>query len=259
MKVMILAGGLGTRISEYTDVIPKPMVPIGGNPIIWHIMNYYSQFGHNDFYVALGYKASVIKDYFLKYKELNSNFSVNLKSGKVLSLNPAPVDWNVTLVDTGQETMTGGRMKRLKDYVGNETFMLTYGDGVSDVDIGDLLKFHKSHGKMVTVTAVRPQARFGELNINGDNSVASFQEKPQIHEGWVNGGFFVIEPEFFDFIEGDETFLEREPLEKVSSIGQLFAYKHHGFWQCMDTKRDHEYLEGRYEQYKSKWLMSENK
>ena len=259
MKVIILAGGLGTRISEYTDVIPKPMVPIGGNPIIWHIMNYYSSFGHNDFFVALGYKATVIKEYFLNYKELNSNFSVNLHSGKVTPLNPASIDWNVTLVDTGLETMTGGRMKRLKSFIGDETCMLTYGDGVSDVDIESLLKFHKSHGKMVTVTAVRPQARFGELNINDNNLVTTFQEKPQVHEGWVNGGFFIIEPEFFDLIDGDDTFLEREPLEKAAKSGQLVAYKHHGFWQCMDTKRDHEYLEGRYAKYKSKWLQVGNK
>jgi glucose-1-phosphate cytidylyltransferase len=259
MKVMILAGGLGTRISEYTGVIPKPMVPIGGNPIIWHIMNYYSSFGHNDFFLALGFKAPVIKDYFLNYKELNSNFSVNLNTGIVTSLNPTPLNWNVTLVDTGLNTMTGGRMKRLKDHIGNETFMLTYGDGVSDVNIEDLLKFHKSHGKLVTVTAVRPQARFGELNINNENLVTNFQEKPQIHEGWVNGGFFVIEPEFFDLIEGDDTFLEREPLEMVAKNNELVAYKHHGFWQCMDTKRDHEYLEARYEKYDTEWLKSENK
>jgi len=259
MKVMILAGGYGTRISEYTDVIPKPMVSIGSKPIIWHIMNYYSHFGHSDFFVALGYKSTVIKDYFLNYKELNSNFSVNLKSGQVTSLNPTIENWNVTLIDTGLDTMTGGRMKRLRDHIGNETFMLTYGDGVSNVDIDALLKFHKKHGKMVTVTAVRPQARFGELSINNDNLVTSFQEKPQIHEGWVNGGFFVIEPEFFDLIDGDETFLEREPLEMAAKNNQLAAYKHHGFWQCMDTKRDHEYLQGRYEQFKTQWLNSDNK
>jgi len=242
MKVILLAGGFGTRLAEYTGIIPKPMVPVGGKPIIWHIMQIYAHFGHNDFYVALGYKAEVIKEYFLNYRELNSDFTVNLASGDVTPHQVDSEDWQVTLVNTGNESMTGGRVKRMQPFVGNETCLLTYGDGVSDIDIDALLAFHRSHGKMVTVTAVRPNARFGELEISG-GSVTSFQEKPQLHEGWINGGFFVIEPAFFDLISGDSTLLEREPLEQAASLGELMAYCHDGFWHCMDTKRDHELLE----------------
>lgn len=243
MKVVLLAGGFGTRLSEYTDLIPKPMVPIGGKPILWHVMKSYSKFGFNDFIIALGYKSEVIKDYFLNYRTLNSNFSINLSSGILQPHHVDSVDWNVTLIDTGLNTMTGGRLKRLKDYIGNETFMLTYGDGVANVDIEKLLKFHRSHGKMITMTAVRPSARFGELTINDTAEVTSFQEKPQLHNGWINGGFFIIEPAFFDLIDGDLNMLEREPLEKAVLMNQLMAYKHDGFWHCMDTKRDHELLE----------------
>ena len=242
MKVIILAGGLGTRISEYTDLMPKPMVPIGGKPIIWHIMKTYRRFGHSDFYVALGYKAEVVKDYFLNYKVLNSDFTVNLGSGVVSPHHSDSVDWNVTLVHTGERTMTGGRVKRMQRFIGRETCLLTYGDGVSDIDIDALLSFHKSHGKMVTVTAVRPAARFGELEIDGSR-VRSFREKPQLHEGWINGGYFVIEPDFFDLIAGDDTLLERDPLVEATSRGELMAFKHEGFWHCMDTKRDHDLLE----------------
>ena len=191
MKVILLAGGFGTRLAEYTDVIPKPMVPIGGKPILWHIMNSYAHFGHNDFYVALGYKATVVKEYFLNYRALNADFSVNLGSGIVTPHQIDSVDWSVTLVNTGEATMTGGRVKRLQSFIGNETCMLTYGDGLADIDMDALLEFHRSHGKMVTVSAVRPTARFGELEIDGD-SVRSFKEKPQLHEGWINGGFFVL-------------------------------------------------------------------
>jgi len=242
MKVIILAGGFGTRLSEYTDVIPKPMVPIGGKPILWHIMNSYAQYGHKDFYVALGYKADRVKEYFLNYKSLNSDFTIDLASGNLELHHYKKIDWKVTLVHTGENSMTGGRVKRMKSFIGNEPFMLTYGDGLSNININDLLDFHKSHGKMVTMSAVRPVARFGELKLN-DNQVTEFKEKPQTHEGWINGGFFVVQPEFFDIIEGDSTMLEKEPLEKVASKGELMAYKHEGFWHCMDTKRDHELLE----------------
>ena len=242
MKVILLAGGFGTRLAEYTDVIPKPMVPVGGKPILWHIMQTYAKYGHKDFYVALGYKAEVIKDYFLNYRALNADFTVDLSSGKVHSHQTDEVDWTVTLVNTGDVSMTGGRVKRMRPYVGNETCLLTYGDGVADIDLDALLEFHKSHGKLVTVSAVRPAARFGELEIEGTR-VVSFQEKPQLHDGWINGGYFVVEPEFFDLIEGDHTLLEREPLERATAAGQLMAYRHEGFWHCMDTKRDHELLE----------------
>lgn len=242
MKVVILAGGLGTRLSEYTDLIPKPMVEIGGRPILWHIMNRYALYGHTDFNIALGYKSKIIKEYFYNYKELHSNFSINLKSGNVIPLADSEVNWNVSLVDTGELTMTGGRVKRISELVKNDTFMLTYGDGVADIDINNLIKFHKSHGKMVTITAVRPPARFGELQIS-NSQVISFKEKPQLMEGWINGGYFVVEPEFIKHISGDEIMLEREPLEWAAKNGQLMAYQHDGFWQCMDTKRDHEYLD----------------
>ncbi|MFM1756524.1 MAG: hypothetical protein RL621_1485 [Bacteroidota bacterium] len=242
MKIIILAGGFGTRLSEYTDIIPKPMVTVGGKPILWHVMQQYAKFGHKDFYIALGYKSEVIKDYFLKYNSLSSDFTVDLSNGKINSHQTNAVDWKVTLVNTGENSMTGGRVKRLRSFIGNETCMLTYGDGVSNINIDELLKFHRSHGKMITVSAVRPNARFGELEID-NNLVKSFKEKPQLHEGWINGGFFVFEPEFFDLIDGDETLLEREPLERATKLGELMAYQHQGFWHCMDTKRDHELLE----------------
>jgi glucose-1-phosphate cytidylyltransferase len=242
MKVILLAGGFGTRLAEYTGIIPKPMVPIGGKPILWHIMQTYSRFGHKDFFVALGYKAEVIKEYFLNYHTLNSDFTVDLANGNIKSHQIDKIDWKITLVNTGDKTMTGGRVKRMQKFIGNETCMLTYGDGVADIDLDALLSFHKSHGKLVTVSAVRPAARFGELELDGPR-VASFQEKPQLHNGWINGGYFVIEPAFFDLIEGDSTLLEREPLEQATKAGELMAYSHDGFWHCMDTKRDHELLE----------------
>ncbi|MBD63453.1 MAG: glucose-1-phosphate cytidylyltransferase [Gammaproteobacteria bacterium] len=242
MKVIILAGGFGTRLSEYTDIIPKPMVQIGGKPILWHIMKTFAHFDHKDFYIALGYKAELIKDYFLNYRALNSDFTIDLHSGEVNHHQIESNEWKVTLVNTGDNSMTGGRVKRMKEYIGEEPFMLTYGDGVANIDLEDLLKFHKEHGKMVTVSAVRPAARFGELEIQGDK-VLNFQEKPQLHEGWINGGYFIINPEFFDFIDGDHTMLEREPLEKATREGELMAFKHDGFWHCMDTKRDHDLLE----------------
>ncbi len=214
MKVILLAGGFGSRLSEYTDSIPKPMVSIGGRPILWHIMQHYAAYGHKDFYLALGYKAHVVKEYFLNYRALNADFSVDLKSGVVKPHQLDEVDWRVTLVDTGLHTMTGGRVKRMQTFIGDETFLLTYGDGVSNLDLEALLNFHRGHGKLVTMTAVRPPARFGELELN-NTEVIRFQEKPQLHEGWINGGFFVIEPGFFEFIADDGTMLERQPLERV--------------------------------------------
>jgi glucose-1-phosphate cytidylyltransferase len=242
MKIIILAGGLGTRLSEYTEAIPKPMVTIGGRPILWHIMKTYAHFGHKDFYLALGYKAEVIKEYFINYHSLNSDFNVDLSSGIVKPLQVDDTDWKVTLVNTGLKTMTGGRIKRLQQFIGDHPFMLTYCDGVADINIDELLKFHKSHGKMVTLTTVRPSARFGDLEFDGD-SVSSFQEKPQLHEGWINGGFFICEPGVFDFIDNDSQMFEREPLERLVKAGQLMAYKHHGFWHSMDSKRDRDILE----------------
>ena len=242
MKVVILAGGFGSRLSEFTDVIPKPMVPVGGKPMLWHIMSRYAKFDHNEFGIALGYKAEVIKTFFGNYREINSDFTVDLATGVVQSLNSTDVDWKVTLIDTGLNTSTGGRLRRMRDFVGDETFMLTYGDGIADIDIDNLLDFHRSHGKLVTMTAVRPNTRFGELQLQGD-IVKEFKEKPQLDDGWINGGFFVIEPQFINFIGGDEVMLEREPLEKAAKQGQLMAYRHKGFWQCMDTKRDNDALE----------------
>ncbi len=228
------------------------MVTIGGRPILWHIMRTYARFGHKDFYLALGYRAEVIKEYFLHYRSLNADFSVDLATGVVTPHQTDTADWRVTLVHTGLESMTGGRVKRLQRFISNETFMLTYGDGVADIDLERLLAFHRSHGKMVSVTAVHPGARFGELQINGEQ-VGSFQEKPQMGQGWVNGGFFVIEPEFFDLIQDDATILEREPLERAARMGELMAYRHEGFWQCMDTKRDRDLLEELWQSGKVPW------
>mgnify|MGYP001234211667 CR=1 FL=1 len=241
MKVILLAGGFGTRLVEYTDIIPKPMVPVGERPILWHIMKRYAHYGHKDFCLALGYKADVIKKYFIEKNQLSSDFSIDLRTGRQTFFSRDNVDWNVTLIDTGLNTLTGGRVKRLKSFIDNETFLLTYGDGLADIDIDKLLNFHKTHNKMVTVTAVRPSARFGELKIE-DGIVTSFREKPQTETGWINGGYFVVEPKFLDLIEDDLTILEREPLETVSAMGELAAYKHNGFWQCMDTKRDQDLL-----------------
>ena len=247
MKVVILAGGFGTRLGEYTESIPKPMVTVGGKPILWHIMKTYAHFGYNDFYLALGYKAEVIKDYFLHYHSLNADFTVDLASGDIQPHQIEETDWRVTLVNTGIETMTGGRIKRLQSFIGDEPFLLTYGDGVADINLKALVNFHKSHGKMVTLSAVRPSARFGDLDFDGDR-VSSFQEKPQLHEGWINGGFFVCEPELFNYIDDDTQMLEREPLAKVVQAGELMAYKHDGFWHCMDTKRDRDILESLWSQ-----------
>ena len=252
MKVIILAGGFGSRLSEYTETLPKPMVRIGSKPILWHIMKTFAHFGHTDFYIALGYKGEVIKEYFLHYRTMNADFTVDLGTGTIHTHQLNEVDWKVTLVDTGLHSMTGGRVKRMKPYVGNETCLLTYGDGVSDIDLNQLITFHKSHGKMVTVTAVHPGARFGELEIKGEQ-VTSFHEKPQTGQGWINGGYFVIEPKFFDLIQEDQTILEREPLERAAQMCELMAFRHKGFWQCMDTKRDRDNLEEFWRSGKAPW------
>ena len=252
MKVILLAGGFGTRLSEYTETLPKPMVRIGGKPILWHIMKTYAHFGHTNFYIALGYKAEVIKEYFLHYKTMNADFTVDLGEGTVTSHQLDELDWKVTLVDTGLHTMTGGRVRRMKPYIGNETCLLTYGDGLSNVDLTQLITFHKSHGKMITVTAVHPGARFGELEMK-EEQVTSFQEKPQTGQGWINGGYFVIEPEFFELIDKDMTILEKKPLERAAQMGELMAFRHKGFWQCMDTKRDRDNLEEFWNTGKAPW------
>jgi glucose-1-phosphate cytidylyltransferase len=253
MKTIILAGGYGTRLSEYTSTIPKPMVEIGGKPILYHVMNHYARFGYNDFLLALGYKSDVIKKYFMDFSLTNSDFKVSMGTNKVQTLNSCKLDWDISLVNTGNGTMTGGRVKRMEKYVGSETFMLTYGDGISNVKLDKLVEFHKSHGKMVTVTGVHPIARFGELEIES-NQVVSFQEKPQTSQGWINGGFFVIEPEFFSLIKGDDTILEKSPLERCAELKELMVYKHDGFWQCMDTKRDMDTLQELWDGGSAPWL-----
>jgi glucose-1-phosphate cytidylyltransferase len=252
MKVAILAGGLGSRLAEETELKPKPMVEIGGKPILWHIMMHYAHYGLDQFAIALGYKGEVIKKYMLDYCSLNRDLSVSLKTGKVKMNGGVVPDWNVDLVDTGMKTQTGGRIKRLAPYLGNETFMLTWGDGVSDINLNDLLAFHRSHGKLATLTAVRPTARFGHLEMDG-NQITEFSEKPQTKEGWINGAFFVLEPEIFDFIDGDNTHFEKEPLERLAGEGQLMAYRHTGFWQCMDTIREKQILETYWESGKAPW------
>lgn len=254
LKIIILAGGLGTRLSEETDLRPKPMVEIGDHPILWHIMNTYSHYGHNDFYIALGYKGDQIKQYFINYNSLENNVVVNLKTGHTDYINKTGKDWTIHLIETGKATETGGRILKLEEYIGNETFLLTYGDGVSDINIDQLIKFHKSHGKIATITAVRPPSRFGRLEFDG-NTVTSFSEKPQIGEGWINGGFFVLEPDIFNYIQDDDTIFEREPLERLASEGQLEAYKHEGFWQPMDTLRELRLLRSMWESGSAPWKI----
>ncbi len=255
MKVVILAGGFGTRLSEETDLKPKPMVEIGGYPILYHIMKIYSHYGYNDFIIALGYKGYVIKEYFANYFLHNSDIFIDLSKNKIEILNSNSENWKVTLVDTGLNTQTGGRIKRLEKYIGNETFMLTYGDGVSDININDLVEFHKRHKKYATVTAVQPAGKYGQLNIGNNNEVKKFVEKPPGDNAWINGGFFVLEPKIFDYISSDETIWEKEPIENLSSEGQLMAYKHYGFWKCMDTLRDKRELEELWVKGKAPWRL----
>jgi len=252
MKVAILAGGVGSRLSEETQTKPKPLVEIGGRPILWHILMHYAAYGYREFVIALGYKGEMIKRYMLDYCSLESNLTVNLRMGSVTRHDSRQPDWNVDLIDTGIATLTGGRIKRLEPYLENGTFMLTWGDGVSDVDLDKLLAFHRAHGKLATMTAVRPPARFGHLDIQGD-SVLEFSEKPQTAEGWINGAFFVLEPGIFDYIDGDMTQWEREPLEGLARDGQLMAYRHESFWQCMDTLRDKVLLEQLWESGNAPW------
>jgi len=253
MKTLILAGGHGTRLGEETAVRPKPMVEIGGKPIIWHIMNIYAAYGFNEFVVALGYKAEMIKQYFLNYHFMQASMTVHLASGRVDVRNGNAEDWLIHLVDTGVHTQTGTRIKQICRWVGPETFMLTYGDGVADIDIRRLLAFHKSHGRLATVTAVRPTARFGDLEMDGD-LVIRFSEKSQLAEGWINGGFFVLEPGIVDYIEDGDVTFERGPMEDLAKDAQLVAFRHSGFWQCMDTLRDVKFLNSLWDTGNASWL-----
>jgi glucose-1-phosphate cytidylyltransferase len=253
MKVVLLAGGLGTRLSEETVLRPKPMVEIGGMPILWHIMKIYSSHGFNDFVVCLGYKGYVIKEYFANYFLHKSDVTINLKDNSVKVHDSKAEPWTITLVDTGNESMTGGRIKRIQPHVGNEPFMLTYGDGVGNVNIKALVEFHKKKGKQCTVTSVQPSGRFGALNLTEDESVHSFMEKPKGDGAWINGGFFVCEPTVFDYIDGDSTVWEREPMEKIAAQGQMVAFKHEGFWKPMDTLRDKQELEEDWQKNKAQW------
>jgi glucose-1-phosphate cytidylyltransferase len=254
MKVAILAGGMGTRLAEETELRPKPMVEIGGKPILWHIMMHYARYGHREFVVALGYKGEYIKQWMIEYATLWGDMTIDTGRGQVQRHHEhAPGhDWSVHLAYTGRDTQTGGRIRRLQRWIGRERFFLTWGDGVSDVNIDDLLAFHEAHGKLATVTAVRPPARFGHMDFDGE-LVTRFTEKPQTSEGWINGAFFVIEPEVFDYIDSDETAFEREPLERLAREGQLAAYRHEGFWQCMDTLRDKKLLERLWDTGKPPW------
>lgn len=253
MKTFILAGGLGTRLSEETSLKPKPMVEIGGRPILWHIMKSYAAYGFHEFVIALGYKADMIKKYFIEYAHLNGNLTVDIRAGKSSVYHREKDEWTIHLEDTGMDTQTGGRLKLLSQWVGQETFMLTYGDGVSDVPIDQLIQFHKNHGKLATITAVRPPARYGGLFMNEEGAVTCFTEKPQAGEGWINGGFMVLEPEVLSMIHGSHSSLEIDILEDLASIGELRAFCHEGFWQCMDNLRDLRYLEGLWSSGKAPW------
>lgn len=252
MKVAILAGGVGTRLTEETVTKPKPLVEIGGRPILWHIMKHYSHYGFNEFAIALGYKGEFIKKYMVDFSSLHSDLTVKIGSGDVLRHQNDHPNWTVDLINTGLDTLTGGRIKRLAPHLGNSTFMLTWGDGVSNVNLHELLAFHKSHGKLATVTAVRPTARFGHLVFDGDK-VVEFSEKPQTAEGWINGAFFVLEPGVLDYIDGDDTQWEKEPMEGLARDGQLMAYRHDSFWQCMDTLRDKKLLQELWDSGKAPW------
>jgi glucose-1-phosphate cytidylyltransferase len=255
MKVAILAGGLGTRLSEETMIKPKPMVEIGFQPILWHIMKIYSAYGFNEFVIALGYKGEIIKDYFIKYHYYRHNLTLDLASGNITVFDGEPENWRVTLLDTGLSTQTGGRIRQLAQFIGNEPFMLTYGDGLTNLNILSLLEFHKRHGKKATVTAVRPPARFGELSLKDNGEVEYFKEKPSLGEGWVNGGFFVLEPGIMDYIKDDETIWEQAPMEHLAQDGQLRAYCYNDFWHSMDTLRDVRYLNDLWNEQKAPWKI----
>jgi glucose-1-phosphate cytidylyltransferase len=254
MKVAILAGGLGSRMGEETVLRPKPMVEIGGRPILWHIMKIYATYGYDDFVVAAGYRGEFIKRWMSDYATLSGDITVRLRDGQVEVRNPGCEDWTVHVVDTGPTTNTGGRIKRLRDWVDSSTFMLTWGDGVSNIDLGALMEFHRSHGRIATMTAVRPPARYGHITTEGDR-IVEFSEKPQLAEGWINGAFFVLEPEVFDYIDNDDTQWEREPLERLAKDGELMAYRHHGFWQCMDTPRERHILEELWRTQSAPWKV----
>ena len=252
MKVVILAGGLGTRLSEETTLRPKPMVEIGGKPILWHVMNIYAAYEHQEFIVALGYKGEAIKEYFLNFFSLNNDLTINLETGKTTVHSGHQAKWKVHLIHTGNETETGGRIKRLAPLIGDETFMMTYGDGLANVNIDALTAFHHTHGRLATVTTVRPPARFGGMRFDGDR-VTEFVEKPQTGEGWINGGFFVLHPDILSYIEGDHIIWERQPLEQLAAQGQLMAYRHNDFWQPMDTLREKRLLEGLWQSGTAPW------
>ena len=254
MKVLILAGGYGTRLSEETDIRPKPMIEIGGKPIIWHIMKLYSHYGFNDFVILLGYKGYYIKEYFANYYLHQSDITIDMKNGQMEVHNNNAEPWKVTLLDTGLDTLTGGRIKRAQKYIGNEPFMLTYGDGVGDVNLSELLKFHQKNGKKASITAIQPAGRFGALDIK-DSTINKFIEKPAGDGSWINGGFMVCEPEVFDLIEGDNTIFEQTPLQTLAQNNNLCAFKHNGFWQCMDTLRDKFILNDLWENNKAPWKV----
>ena len=257
MKAVILAGGLGTRLGYETELKPKPMVPIGGRPILWHIMMQYSAADVRDFVIALGYRGDVIKKYLLEFRALQSDLTIDMRSGEARPhRNGSCPEWNVQLIDTGENTAKGGRLRRVAPYIGNERFFLAWGDGVSDLDLRELLRFHLSHGKLATLTAVRPPARFGHLDLDGDR-VAVFSEKVQTKEGWINGGVFVLEPEVFDYIDSDEMEWEKEPLERLAEDGQLMAYRHESFWQCMDTVREMKLLQSLWDSGQPAWKIWE--
>jgi len=255
MKTVILAGGLGTRLAEETQIKPKPMVEIGGKPMLWHLMNISATYGFAEFVVALGYKGECVKDYFLNFYALNNDLTIDLCNGDTVMHHKRQPGWRVHLVDTGLHTDTGGRIKRLGEWIGNETFLLTYGDCVANINICELIEFHRSHGKLATVSAVRPPARFGGLRLNGGGQIVEFTEKPQTGEGWINGGFFVLEPGVLDFIAGDETIWEREPLEALARENELMAFYHEGFWQPMDTLREKMLLEKLWTSGRAPWRV----
>ncbi|WP_319475414.1 glucose-1-phosphate cytidylyltransferase [Marispirochaeta aestuarii] len=255
MKVILLAGGYGTRLSEETEIKPKPMVEIGGKPILWHIMKIYSHYGFNNFIICLGYKGYVIKEYFANYFLHMADVTFDMEHNTMTVHDKHAEPWKVTLIDTGQNTMTGGRIKRIQKYVGNEPFMVTYGDGVADVNIADIVKFHSNHGKIATLTAVQPSGRFGALDISEDDVIHSFVEKPKGDKSWINAGFFVFEPEFFNYIKGDDSVLEQEPLRTLTKNGELISFKHHGYWKPMDTLREKYELEREWQSGTAPWKI----